>query len=174
MTLEDLGNLGDFIGGLAVIATLLYLAVQVRQNTQLLRANALTTSSAANVSFNHMLGSDPAVARVFQLGLEDFTSLREEEQRQFLSLLRGLFTAHAHVFEQYEHGLVTEEVWHQNRRMALGVLALPHIRVWWEHRRDVFVASFAKAIDEASESSPAKSAGDVIAEMIARAASAKL
>ena len=172
--LEALGNLGDFIGGLAVIATLLYLAVQVRQNTQLLRANALAASSAANVSFNHLLGSDPAVARVFQLGLENFTSLPEEEQRQFLSLLRGLFTAHEQIFQQYEYGLVDEEVWRQNRRIVLGVLALPHIRVWWEYRKDVFLASFAKAIDEAPESSPANLAGDVIAEMIAKSPSAKL
>ena len=174
MNLESLGNIGEFVGGLAVIATLLYLAVQVRQNTQLLRANALAASSAANVSFNHMLGSDPDVARVFQLGLENFTSLPEEEQRQFLSLLRGLFTAHEHVYQQYEHGLVDEEVWRQNRRMALGALALPHVRVWWEHRKDVFLTSFAKAIDEAPESSPATLAGDVIAEMIAKTPAAKL
>jgi len=30
MTIETLGNLGDFVGGLAVIASLLYLAVQIR------------------------------------------------------------------------------------------------------------------------------------------------
>jgi len=32
--LEDLGNLGDFIGGIAVIATLIYPALQVRNNTR--------------------------------------------------------------------------------------------------------------------------------------------
>ena len=31
--LEALGNLGDFVGGVAVIVTLLYLASQIRQNT---------------------------------------------------------------------------------------------------------------------------------------------
>ena len=38
--LEDLGNLGDFLGGLAVIATLIYLAVQVRQNSQQIAQNS--------------------------------------------------------------------------------------------------------------------------------------
>ena len=33
MTLQDLGSIGDFIGGIAVIITLLYLANQIRQNT---------------------------------------------------------------------------------------------------------------------------------------------
>jgi hypothetical protein len=34
---ETLGNLGDFIGGIAVVVTLVYLAIQVRQNTIALR-----------------------------------------------------------------------------------------------------------------------------------------
>ena len=33
MTLSDLGDLDDFLGGIAVLATLAYLIVQVRQNT---------------------------------------------------------------------------------------------------------------------------------------------
>lgn len=39
MTLEDLGNLGEFLGAIGVIVTLVYLAVQVRQNTRMMRAN---------------------------------------------------------------------------------------------------------------------------------------
>jgi len=37
LDLQFLGNLGEFIGGLAVIVSLVYLALQVRQNTQSLR-----------------------------------------------------------------------------------------------------------------------------------------
>ena len=39
--LEDLGNLGDFLGGLAVIITLAYLTLQVRQNTASAEAAAI-------------------------------------------------------------------------------------------------------------------------------------
>ena len=41
MNLESLGNLGEFIGGIAVIVTLTYLAFQVRQGTKTLRANSV-------------------------------------------------------------------------------------------------------------------------------------
>ena len=170
--LEALGNLGEFIGGLAVIATLLYLAMQVRQNTQLLRANALAVSAAANLSFNQLLGSDPAAARVFQVGLENFASLPDEEKRQFINLLRTTFLANEHVFRQYEQGLIDEQVWLQDRRSALRVLALPHVVVWWHHRKHVFLPSFAAAIDDAVANSPESLealAGEVIAEMVARA-----
>ncbi len=38
MSLDDLGNLGDFLGGLAVIVSFVYLGLQIRQNTASIRA----------------------------------------------------------------------------------------------------------------------------------------
>jgi len=38
MTLSQLGDLGDFLGGIGVIVTLVYLAVQIRHDTQAVRA----------------------------------------------------------------------------------------------------------------------------------------
>ncbi len=40
MTLQDLGNIGEFVGALGVVASLIYLALQIRQNTRQLRNNA--------------------------------------------------------------------------------------------------------------------------------------
>ena len=36
MTLQDLGNLGEFVGALVLIASLGYVALQIRQNTRTL------------------------------------------------------------------------------------------------------------------------------------------
>lgn len=37
---ESLGNIGDFIGGIGVIITLIYLAYQIRQNTNSIRVSS--------------------------------------------------------------------------------------------------------------------------------------
>jgi len=39
MDLTQLANLGEFIGGVAVLVTLIYLALQVRQNTKVVGSN---------------------------------------------------------------------------------------------------------------------------------------
>ncbi len=44
MTLQDLGDLGDLIGGVAVVITLIYLAAQIRQNTALITAQTVQAS----------------------------------------------------------------------------------------------------------------------------------
>ena len=39
MTLSDLGSLGEFVGSIAVVLSLIYLAFQIRQNTKSIRAS---------------------------------------------------------------------------------------------------------------------------------------
>ena len=57
MTLEDLGNLGEFLGAIGVIASLVYLAVQIRQNTRAVNSN---TSQAITDSRVEFLASNPS------------------------------------------------------------------------------------------------------------------
>ena len=38
LTIQDLGSLGEFFGSIAVLATLVYLALQTRQNTEAIGA----------------------------------------------------------------------------------------------------------------------------------------
>ena len=47
MTIQDLGALGDMIGGVAVVASLIYLAIQIRQNTQQISRNVEVTRFSA-------------------------------------------------------------------------------------------------------------------------------
>jgi hypothetical protein len=64
VTLEDLGNLGDFIGGLAVIVTLFYLAVQIRQNTRMLRSAGEQTTRSDSTATIALAAQSPENAAV--------------------------------------------------------------------------------------------------------------
>ena len=44
MSIMELGALGEFVGSIGVIATLIYLAVQIRQNTHSMDELAMTQS----------------------------------------------------------------------------------------------------------------------------------
>jgi hypothetical protein len=41
MTIQDWGALGELVGAVAVVATLIFLTTQIRQNTKTVRATAL-------------------------------------------------------------------------------------------------------------------------------------
>ena len=69
--LNELGNIGDFVGGLAVVATLAYLAFQIRQNTATTRVQTvqhlLTSDTAAADSA--IAGPVPAILAKLEAGL---------------------------------------------------------------------------------------------------------
>ncbi len=50
LTIQDLGALGEFLGSIAVLATLIYLALQTRQNTMAIGAQLDAALIAANQS----------------------------------------------------------------------------------------------------------------------------
>ena len=106
---------------------------------------------------------------MFQLGLEDFETLNKDERRQFLNLLRATLISYEHVFKTYEAGLLDEEVWIRYRDAAKHILQLPHLRVWWDARKNAYVPSFVRAIDAAPNVARSKLASEVIREMLEHA-----
>ena len=65
-----LGNLGEFIGSVAVLATLIYLAVQVRQSKELLERNEKISLSQVNQA-----RTDSRIKLLLAQGSDDFPSI---------------------------------------------------------------------------------------------------
>jgi hypothetical protein len=85
--LEDLGNIGDFLGGIGVVVTLLYLAFQIRQNTQSVRSSAVQAALADVATTMDGLVHDPDLLRIFFDGQKDFASFSAQERRRFATFL---------------------------------------------------------------------------------------
>ena len=63
MTLEDLGNIGEFIAAIGVIVSLVYLATQIRQNTRAVRSSASHAIKNERVDFLKSVTDNPDIAR---------------------------------------------------------------------------------------------------------------
>ena len=62
MTLQDLGAIGELVGGIAVVITLIYIAVQLRQNNRLLRFSMMDFVATSNDWEASKLIDDPNLA----------------------------------------------------------------------------------------------------------------
>ena len=87
MTIQDWGAIGEIIGALAVVASLIYLAMQIRQNTRQIALSLESIKLAAferNVESGNrareFLISDPELTDLFLKGLADFRGLRSTER----------------------------------------------------------------------------------------------
>ena len=86
MTLQDWGALGELIGGVAIIVSLIYVGLQVRQSTHATRA---ATSQAFTDQYISVLPPlrEPGFAEIFWLGLRGLHNLQGSEKVVFMSFI---------------------------------------------------------------------------------------
>ena len=64
MNLNDLANLGQIIGALAVVVSLIYVALQIRQNTNAVRSAAAQVVHEHFASWYHLLANDAELSQI--------------------------------------------------------------------------------------------------------------
>ena len=83
---EAIGAIGEVVGGVAVIATLLYLAIQIRQNAQSVRNAASLSVNEGLAEINRRLSNDAEF-----VGERSAAAQRDTRERRFVPhLSRGL------------------------------------------------------------------------------------
>ncbi len=106
--LDELGNIGEFVGGLAVVVTLVYLAIQIRRNTATTRVQTV----------QHLLTSDTAAADSVIAGpmpeilakLEAGEHLSPSEVSAYTFYMRGRITEAWQVFYQKQNRMIERDV----------------------------------------------------------------
>lgn len=151
--LEQLGNLGDFVGGVAVLVTLAYLAIQIRQNTaqvkkasELARADTWARSVEAFSNFRALLISDSEVADIFLRGCRDSSSLNPEERLRFYLILQESFhTTQAGIANTTATGSKVANPVHYFNLDWL--LKQPGIREWWVNESGRYEKEFVTLVN---------------------------
>jgi len=129
--LDALGNIGDFVGGIAVIITLIYLAVQVRQNTRSTRLAAMQTAMLAAQNVGTLPAQDRDLARVVRVGLTRPDELTEDEYQQFRYFLMSMLRVHEDMFVQHRAGVVDDETWMARSSSLRTIFSMPGGRRVW-------------------------------------------
>jgi hypothetical protein len=155
MTLDDLGNLGDLIGGVGVIVTLIYLALQIRQNTRALRTSFYAQASDPVWNLGALLTETKGMARVFRVGAQDPARLDEDEKTQFNVLLNMFFLTYENLYRLVERGLIDEDSFEHNIENVLPFLGSAGVRPFWGirtgHWSERFQAYLRRRLDQPEE-----------------------
>ena len=85
MSLTDLASLGNFVSGVAVAVTLVFLVIQMRQNTLAVRGATSQALSAAYGELSNITVVNADMARIWRLGHADIGQLTDDERVRFIS-----------------------------------------------------------------------------------------
>ncbi len=100
MNWEAAGAIGEIIGALAVFLTLIYLALQIRQNTKAVQASAVDASISKVTSVRQSMYENAEVAAIYVKGLANPDDLDEESRTRFRLLMHNIFLAISNIYSQ--------------------------------------------------------------------------
>ena len=150
-TAQLLGNFGEFFGAIAVVVTLGYLAVQVRQNTQSMDRNTRTErAKASNDHLNNYVCLNSQImdhAELFLKALND-EELSGAETFRWNLIQQNAFRFGMHAYELRHDDLITLEQWnHVESFMRQTVRHNRAIQDHWKDNKHLYPASYQQLID---------------------------
>lgn len=155
-----IGTIAEIVGAAAVVVSLLYVAMQIRQNTRQIRVATYEGTTRDFRKFTREVLT-AGLTDVFILGLEDPDSLDDNQKLDFAFMIYDVFKAFENVHYHYLHGTLDEDAWKGWRRFIEQYAIAPGAQRYWSLRRDVFTSSFRGFIDELEPTSNVTRVGDV-------------
>ena len=164
-TSQILGNVGEFVGAIAVVVTLAYLAVQIRHNkeatdtnTRTIRANSAKEVYVGWSEFCLELSSHPDRVLFDKLFKPDtdYSQLSYEEQATVGYYARAVVERFASEHALYEGGILSSDVYRELSRFCAGFVAAPGIADWWkvEQKQPIYSRQFVDHIRSISVNEP--------------------
>ncbi len=147
MTIEQLGSTGEFIAALATLATLVYLAVQIRQNTASVRSASAQQILQGTAEFYQFISSDPLLTDLWWRGREP-DGLSEQEWQRFVGVAASFVLRMELMFINHREGLLPVQVWEAQVNGMQGVLATPAMQRWFSAYGSMVHADFRHFVEE--------------------------
>ena len=147
MNWDAIGAVGEIIGAGAVIATLIYLARQIRDSARAARSAAVTDATNAIQALYQELGSSSESSEFFLRGMTDYDSMSELEQFQWLMMLHTWFIAFQRSFFLSQEGTLDVGLRDSIGTAIIAVNHLPGLHWYWKQRKSFFQPEFADWVE---------------------------
>lgn len=155
MTISELGSIGEFVGAIGVVVTLIYLAYQIRQNTTQLKQNASMAKAAAvnnsNIALRHTRQSifeSGSLSKIFLSGNQDYSKLSELELLRYRLTLQNITDVMLDIYSQTLETNFSPENWDsQGVNLVLRVLDTDGGRWFWSNYQENYPKAFREELN---------------------------
>lgn len=161
MTLLDLANIGQVIGAVAVVASLIFVGLQIRQNTKANRASTLQMNADYWLTYLTTLADDRFSA-LYSKGALGREELDGAQFGQFFFLCRATFMGCENQHYQYRTGLLDEDAYRgYEATIREQIAAFPGVRAMWQLVKHTYGTEFVNFLDMQIAKTPAHDRGSM-------------
>ena len=148
LTLEQASYLAEIIGVLAVVVSLIYVGLQVKQNTHVVRLNTVHNIAEGQREVNALMAANGDLCDVIFKGLQDAESVSGAEKMRFYILAHVIFRPLEDAYFQYQERALEEKQWQALSRQFMNFIKLPGFVTYWEDRKFMYSDDFQQYMDD--------------------------
>ena len=156
MPLDQLANLAEIIAAALLIVSLIYVGIQIKQNTA---ATQVAAGQAYVNTINNNIGlinSSSNLADILHRGATGMSNLKNGEIIQFGAFLDQHFITVEAFYFQWKAGVLDARLWSNYEHAVASILVQTGTQQWWENRHHWFDGEFQKYINQLLDSGEAK------------------
>ena len=154
MNWEAIGAVGEILGAIGVIATLLYLTTQIRQNTKALRVSSFHASTQSLIGDNHLVAGDGELASLVAKSLsEDENDFSPAEQVRLDFLVTSNFRTFEEAYYLKDEGILEAQSWQRVAVTLERLIQNVGVREYWLRGDFGFDEKFKEYVDSRIEAS---------------------
>jgi hypothetical protein len=144
---EAIGAVGEVLGALVVLATIIYLAIQTRISVKVAKAQTPQWISDGINSWVGSMRNDPELIRLIRISLHHWSDLSLNDQTRVHSFFTEMMIHLDAILELSTQGLTERtrvQAWIEN---AAGVLATEGGAKWWSQAKFFFSPILRETLD---------------------------
>ena len=146
MDWEALGAIGEIIGAIAVIATLIYLAFQIRQNTAAVVSSSFEAGVSQYNDFRLKVADSEELSQLWFDGLSDPQSLSDNQRNRFRILVAAFLDIANVSYLKRNLNLFSESSWKSGEATLIRIIVTPGGRWYFEYFKNTITLEFQACI----------------------------
>ena len=148
LTLEQLSSVAEIIGAILIVISLVYVAVQIRQNTMAIRSD---TAQSVHDSWGGVYGRmsiNSELSELMMKGNPGIDGLSESEKAQYISFWMHTMLTWQNAYYQFKTGTLERRLWTtMEKTMLNALLSSPGMRQFWKARKYLFDDDYREYVD---------------------------
>jgi hypothetical protein len=126
MSLDTMHKVGELVASIAVVISLIFVGLQVRDNTVATQAASYQASAAYSADILLAVAENPEKARIFNAYVfEDPHNLSADETLQAQYLLSAALRGLENIYIQHQAGMLSEAGWAAREPTVRGLVMAP-------------------------------------------------
>jgi hypothetical protein len=145
--LEAINAIAQLLAALGVIASLFYLAAQIRQNTRSMRAVVVDSLAHSLVDLLGPMAREPESMRAFSVAIEDWHGASEDDRLRSVPFIFATFKLFENAWFQQRQGTLDPQQWLGWDVYIRMYYHRPGVKTWWSMRKVAFAPGFREYIE---------------------------